>query len=353
MNTSKHKLVYLLIIFVLLNPSPILAQSSPTSPNYVMKQWGFGSGGGSQSDGTISIFSVSGEDSIGNETSPNYQLQAGLNYTINKNVPAAPTVTNPSNYYNKLHLVIDSANNPNTTTYAIAISTDNFVSDKRFIKNDHTITSSLSTSDWQTYTDWGGASGFNVLGLSPNTTYYFRSSAFQGDYSQSPFGPAASGATQNSQLSFNITPNIINLGSLTPNSVIVSGTTITTTSSTNGSGGVFVYVTGTNGGLKSTATNYTINTTSSNLVSQTEGFGIRGTSTSQTSGGPMNILSPYNGTGNVVGAVSSSKQAIFDSSNQPVTNGQAIFEIQAKSSDVTPAANDYSESITVIASSSF
>ena len=67
----------------------------------------------------------------------------------------------------------------------------------------------------------------------------------------------------------------------------------------------------------------------------------------------MELLSPYNVTGNSVGLVDTTKRAFADSNGQPVTNGSATFQLKAKASNSTPAATDYSDTLTVIASGSF
>ncbi|MDE2025393.1 MAG: hypothetical protein KGJ07_02790, partial [Patescibacteria group bacterium] len=60
-----------------------------------------------------------------------------------------------------------------------------------------------------------------------------------------------------------------------------------------------------------------------------------------------------NGTGSNVGIVNSTKQPIFDSTNAPVTTGQAVFEIKAKASTTTKAAADYGDTLYVVASATF
>jgi len=67
------------------------------------------------------------------------------------NVPGAPTFTNPSNYYNKLKIVIKHSSNPTDAQYAIAVSNDNFVSNTKYVQSDTTLG---TTPVWQTYTSW-------------------------------------------------------------------------------------------------------------------------------------------------------------------------------------------------------
>ncbi len=81
----------------------------PASTTYQLKDYGFGSGGaGNVSSGNYSLNAIAGEISGGRLNNSNlYGIGSGLAFTNQANVPAVPTFTNPSNYYNKLHLVIN------------------------------------------------------------------------------------------------------------------------------------------------------------------------------------------------------------------------------------------------------
>jgi hypothetical protein len=114
-----------------------------------------------------------------------------------------------------------------------------------------------------------------------------------------------------------------------------------------------MYAYDSNTGLLSSTTSYTINAVSNDLSSASEGYGLRANSVSQTSGGPMEKISPYNGAGNNVGLLDSSKRIIFDSSGQPVNTGNGIFELQAKASNTAKAATDYADTVTIISSATF
>lgn len=96
--------------------------------------------------------------------STTYGLGSGLTYEILSSTSAAPTLTNPSSYYNKLLLTLDTAGNANDTKYAIAISPDAFVSTTNYVQADGTVGTSQV---WQTYAAWGGASGITIIGLTP------------------------------------------------------------------------------------------------------------------------------------------------------------------------------------------
>lgn len=345
----------------------ILAQSAsagPVSTNYELKDYTFGGGGTQDSDSAnYSIFGVLGETEFGQPSSANYKAGEGLVYTLQANVPPAPTFTNPSSFYNKLKIVVGEGGNPSDAKYAIAISTDNFATDTKYVQNDNTVGAALGLEDWQTYASWGGASGINTIGLSPGTTYTVKVAAKRGNYTETGFGPTAQAATVNASLTFDIDvsasdtetdpPFSLSIGELTAATVITAGNKIWVDVDTNGTGGANIYVYGANVGLKSTAANYTITAVSNNLAAISEGYGARGSTVAQTSGGPMRKVAPFDGIGDNVGILDSAKRIIFDSTNQPVTAGRVSFEIKAKASNVAKAASDYADTLTVIASATF
>jgi hypothetical protein len=275
----------------------------------------------------------------------------------------APSLSNPDDSYNKVHVVLNTGSNPSDTQFAIAISTDNFASDTKYVQNDNTVSTTLGTEDWQDYTTWGGASGFNVIDLTPGTTYYIKVAAKRGADTESGFGPASNITTSVNSLTFDIDvapsdtdnepPFAMNLGNLTAGSVVTSPDKVWVDLSTNGVGGGAVYVYGSHNGLQSDNTSYIISSVSGNLSSLSEGYGARGVSTAETSGGPVQVSSPYNGAGDVVGPVDTEKRIMFDTNSQPVVGGRASFELKAKVTNVTPASTDYSDTITVIASATF
>lgn len=326
---------------------------APESTHYRMVDYGFGAGGTASSSSTnYSVFGTVGETDNASPSSQNYRAGSGLLYTMIASVPAAPTFTNPSSYYNKLLIKVNPALDPSDYTYAIAVSADNFATDTRYIQADNTIGASFSVLNFRTYTSWGGASGTTIVGLQPNKTYTAKVKSRQGFYTESPWGPTAQAATINPSFSFSISPTTINIGTLNPSTVVTSPT-VTTTVSTNGTGGAIIYAYDSNTGLLSSTTSYTISAVSNDLSSAAEGYGLRGNSVSQTSGGPMEKISPYNGAGNNVGLLDSNKRIIFDSSGQPVTSGNGVFELQAKASNTAKAATDYADTITIISSATF
>ena len=360
--TNKRIFKYLYVLVVLVFIGSILApraSAGPSSSNFQLLDYGFGSGGIATSSSTsFMLQGISGEIEFASPSSSNFILWPGLTYTLEPNVPPAPAFTNPSNYYNKLSITINQGNNSTDTAYAIEVSTDNFVSNITYVQADGTLGSSAV---WQSYTLWGGASGTTIIGLNPGTTYYARVAAKRGTFQQGAFGPSATAATVNPSFSFAIQttsqstpPFSIYIGQLNAGAVTTSSDQATATISTNATGGGTVYLYGANTGLLSTyAGSYTIPSVSNDLNSLLQGYGAQGTSISQTSGGPMEILSPYNGTSNTVGVIDTSKRPLADSTSSPVTNGQVSFDLKAKASNTTPAATDYSDTLTIIASGSF
>lgn len=330
----------------------------PASTNYQLKDFGFGTGGaGNATSGSYALDAISGEQSAGKLSGASYNLGSGLIFTNQANVPPAPTFTNPSNYYNKLKIVIDTGSNPSDTKFAIAISTDNFVSDTRYVQSDDTVGATLGIEDYQTYTNWGGAGGTLIIGLVPSTTYKVKVKAWQGKFTETGYGPIATAATVSPQMTFDIDVSAIDednivsatgFGNLFAGTVTDSAEKIWVNFETNGESGGRVYVSGSNAGLQSAHASYLISAVTDNLTSANEGFGAQ----KYTATNGLTITTLYDTTGNSVGIIDTTIREIFTAS-APTTNGRGSFLLKAKSSAVTPAASDYTETLTVIASASF
>ncbi len=330
----------------------------PASTNYQLKDFNYGGGGvGNGSSSNYSLMGTAGEQSAGSLDGTTYDLGPGLVFTNQANVPPAPTFTNPSNYYNKLKIVLNTGSNPSDTVFAIAISSDNFASDTRYVQSDDTVGSTLGLEDYQTYTAWGGASGTMIIGLSANTTYTVKVKAWQGKFTETGYGPTASVATVGATMTFDIDvapTDQDNSVSTTTFNNLYAGTVTDSVDKvwvdfiTNGENGGRVYVVASNAGLTSTVAAYTINAVTGNLSSLNEGFGAQ----SDTATNGLSEVTLYDQTGSTVGVVDTSIREIF-TATAPTTNGRGSFRLKAKSSSVTPAAGDYSETLTVIASASF
>lgn len=366
--TIRHikRLISISIYLVILLFFPIIsAFAQPASTNYQLTDYGFGAGGSIDSSSTnYSLFGTLGQVDIESLSSTNFGIGAGLEFTINANVPPAPTFTNPSSYHNRLNLVLDAGGNPTDNEFAIQISTDNFSSDIRYVQNDDTVGASLGVEDWQTYADWGGGSGFDVIGLDPDTTYQVRAAARRSQYfTQSAWGPSASASTDPLTIVFDIdvastdtetgAPYSVSLGDLSAGSVTTASDRVWLDLTTNAESGGFIYIYSTNGGLNSSTTSYTITSATGDLSALSEGFGIRSNSVAQSSGGPLAAQSPYNVSADNVGVTDTTIRNIYTSSGNPISGGRASFLLKAKASSITPSSSDYTETLTIIASASF
>lgn len=333
----------------------------PATTNYKLNSYGFGSGGTANSHTTTySLEGTTGE--LNGQTGTSTHLtKPGFIQTEQANVPKLSALDNDGGlYYNKLHFVIDSQNNPTDATYLIAVSTDNFATNTTYVQPDGTLSSTLSTSDYQTYSAWGGASGSVIIGLQPGTNYYAKVRATQGKFTESAYGPVTGPvATGNQSITFSLVtssqstpPFSVSLGSLVAGTVNTTAQTINTGLTTNGASGGDVYITSLNGGLKSSSTGYQINAVSNDLSSVAEGFGAQNSSVTQTSGGPFTVVSPYNGTANNVGIISSTTRSLY-TSTAPVTGGSGVLVLKAKSATTDVAATDYQEVLTFVAAGNF
>jgi len=334
----------------------------PASTNYQLKDFGYGGGGTANSTSSnYAIEAIAGEQNASQLAGTTYDLGPGLQFTNQANVPPAPTFTNPANYYNKLKLVLDTGSNPSDTLFAIAISTDNF-STTNYVQSDNTVGVTLGLEDYQTDSTWGGASGFNIIGLAASTTYKVKIRAWQGKFTETGYGPESSAATVGARLTFDIDvsatdtdtspPYVTNIGDLTPGTVTNSPEKIWVDFDTNGESGGRVYVVASNAGLSSTRASYTISAVTGNLTSLSEGFGAQGSTATQSSGGPFAIATAYNLSSNNVAITDTTIREIF-TVGVPVSSARGSFLLKAKSSAVTPAAGDYAETLTIIASASF
>ena len=340
--------------------SMFMMAALPSSTNFQLNSYGFGTGGvDSASSTNYKINGIAG-DVAGQSSSTNYIAGAGETYAKQANVPAV-TISNDALWYNKLKVVIDAQGNPTDAVFAIAISADNFAT-TQYVKNDFTITSSLTFADYLTYAGWGSASGQLVRGLDASTTYTVKAKAFRGGFTESGYGPTSSAATVDPQLSFDIDvaatdtstspPYQISFGTLSVSTVTDAPTKVWVSLDTNGESGGNVYLSGLNSGLRSLASAYTIAAATGDLAALAEGFGAQGSTATQGSGGPFSLVAPYNGSAGNVGVTDSLIRQIFGAP-APITAGRGSFTLKAKTQPLTPASGDYTETITAIASASF
>jgi hypothetical protein len=341
---------------------PWLLAGLPASSSFKLDSYGFGSGGTANSGSSnYRVNGIAGDAASGTSASGNYSLKGGETHEKEANVPTI-TITNDDRWYNKLKVVIGPENNPSDALFAVAISTDNFASDVRYVKSDFTIGTSLNFSDYLTYAAWGNAAGQIVRGLSRSTVYTVKAKAYRGKFTESAYGPTSSAATVDPQLSFDIDvaatdvstspPYNIDFGNIPVSTVTDSPQRVWVSIDTNGESGGMVYLSGANSGLKSTQASYTISSSSTDLAAAAEGFGAQGASATQSSEGPLTIVAPYNGAAGNVGIEDSVVRQIFSSAG-PIVAGRGSFILKAKTKPLTPESVDYSELLTVIGAGNF
>jgi len=335
----------------------------PASTTYKLNSFGFGAGGQDDMDSTTyQMEGIMGE-MAGKLSSTTYNLGAGLQMAQNANVPAAATFVNSSNWYNKLKITINKwSGDPTDATYAIAITDDNWVTTK-WVQNDNTVGATLGIEDFQTYTNWGGASGEFIIGLTADTTYKVKVKSRQGLYTESALGPEASAATVSVSLTFDLdvsstdsetaAPYTVAFGDLSVGSVTTATNKVWVDFDTNAEYGGYVYISGQNSGLKSSVLNYTISSSSVDLAGQSEGFGAQNNSDTESSGGPLAPQSPYNGASENVGVIDTTIRELYSSSGSQIGAGRGSFTLKAKAANTTPSADDYTETLTIISSASF
>jgi hypothetical protein len=343
MKVRKKLLKSLLFTIALLTSYVISLTSSyadlPSSSNYKLQNYSFGAGGTTNAaSANYGLNGMAGEVEFGQSSSTNFQVGSGLTYMLNVNVPGAPTLSTPNNSYDRILFILNTSSNPTDVTYALQISTtSNFSSDVNYIKSDGTVGSTLATTDFQSYTSWGGASGTYVTGLSNGTTYYIRAAAKQGDYTQTAWGPAAVITTNYATLTFTINNPTINFDNLNGGNSYTDATksdTLTTT--TNSVDGFTVYgretqaLTSDNG---STINNYLSPNSSPTSWSGT-GFGYTTSDATLNGSGGANR---FNNGSYYAGFGSSAPGDPVDDNTGPVTSDVVTVSYRVTANNSTPA----------------
>lgn len=329
--------------------------AAPTSTNFTLQNYDFGNGGGSTSSSNYKLNVSTGTQSgDGSQSSTNYKVKGGLQSSQTSNVPPAPAFTNPSNEYSRLKLVINTGGNPSDTKFQVAISPDAFATTTRYVQTDNTVGSLNDSTTYQTYASWGGATGVWVTGLTAGTTYTVKVRALQGGFSGSAFGPTASAATVSPSLTFSVAtsltatpPFAITFASLPAGAVTTGNATANIGLTTNSLAGGVVYVMST-GGLTSSRASATIASATADLSVVSTGYGAIVSTASQASGGPFTGVSPFNGAGSNVGALTTSLQPIL-STAAAITTGTATIDLKAKAASTTPSSSDYTDTLTFVA----
>jgi hypothetical protein len=336
----------------------------PAGTSYQLNSYSFGTSAANASGTTYSLEGRAGDLSSSPVSGTTYTTKAGSVQSEQANVPKILTLDNNSGqYYNKLHFVIDTQGNASDTKYFITVKVgSDFTSQADtpfYVQTDGTLTSTLNTADYQTYTNWGGASGSLIIGLTPSTTYYVRVRAAQGSHTESSYGPSSSQATAAPSLTFSLVtstqpspPYSVDFGSLIAGSIATSSNTIDTNISTNGTAGGDIYVVSKNGGLLSSSTGGRIDSVTTDLGVAAHGYGGQYSSVSTGSGGPLSVATAFNLSGNNVANITTTAQSLYTSS-APITNGLGKLTLKAKPSSIDVAAADYQEILTFIASGNF
>lgn len=192
------KRIILLLILGLILPFALAAQA-PSSTNYRLESSEFDFGGGLSTSTNYGNRGALGDVETGKTTSTNYNLFSAFFPRAYPGIPSQPTLTNTGGIlYNALDFVVGTGGNLSDVNYAIAISTDNFVSNFNFVQADDTVGTSTA---WQTYVNWGGAGGQRIIGLLPNTTYTIKVKARYGPNSETGYSLTAQASTVNPTLS--------------------------------------------------------------------------------------------------------------------------------------------------------
>ena len=268
--------------------------------------------------------------------------------------------------YNKARFELTPNGNPSDTLYAVALSTDNFTNDIKYIDGATFLPESATNhniNDFRTETYWE-TEVFNIQGLMASTLYYVRISALSGDFTQSDYSTAASTTTGAGNIFFDIdiaptsgtttetsSPYTI---SFTGTDDLMAGAAATTAPSlvwldisSNSVGGVAVIQLGKNGGLYSTTTTQTITSADADLDTVNEGFGLQSYYIDNDTSaylGDLTAESNYGGSINTVGAVETSANKIYDGDG-PIQNGRVAMYLKARAATSITPATDYSEEI--------
>lgn len=216
---NKIKFLSCAAVGLLLVPHMLFAETL-TGSTYQIENPSIDVGGEPSSSANYSSREALGEQNDEGSSSTNYKVFPGFMQSAYPGIPGTPTFTNTGGtLYNALDFVVVTGNGQQTdTTYAIAISTDDFAT-TNYIQADDTIGSAAA---WQTYTNWGGGSGERLTGLLPGTTYKIKVKARYGADTESGFSTTASAATSNPSLTITF------IGVSSGNSFDGETTTITT-----------------------------------------------------------------------------------------------------------------------------
>ena len=163
-------------------------------------------------------------------------------------------------------------------------------------------------------------------------------------------GTVTVNATVAQTISCNVSTTTTDFGQLTTSAVSASNPDVVVTMSCNSNGGATLKIhdagDGSNPGLYSTTVNTLVTSTSATLSAGTAGYGIQGTvNTGSGTGGTLTLNPTYDVSGDNVGGLTIADTDI-SSSSSPIANRETTVKHKAAISSLTPAASDYSDTIT-------
>jgi hypothetical protein len=225
MNNPRKIKITLAIISIVLFPAVAVAQTL-IGPSYQVEDSIFDSGADSSASTNYGSRDSISDIETGESSGTAWKSILGFQPGAYPGIPGLPTLTNTGGLlYDSLDFIIATGNGQQTdTTYAIAISPDDFVT-TYFIQTDDTINTSEA---WQTYSGWNSGTGELVTGLQPSTTYKIKVKARYGPDSESGYSQTASATTSGPNLTFAI--NGINSGTT------IAGLTTNVSSTSNSMG---------------------------------------------------------------------------------------------------------------------
>ncbi|MFZ6022172.1 MAG: hypothetical protein ACOYT9_01735 [Patescibacteria group bacterium] len=389
-----------IVVTTLLLSFPV-ASENLNSTNYTLIDTELSSAAGSTSSNNYKTLVQGGNGvEFGQISSTLYKIGSGQGYTFMANVPKLTcfeTTTDSGTTtctglpagngmvgecglggcYDRAMFQIDTQGNPTDTLYSIQVSKDNWSTIYVVDGTTHQLKaySSKAIGDYRTKSQWESTpwNSANLMNLSPNTEYKMRVTALHGDFTETPPGPSKTTTTALPTLSFDIdigadinansnAPYAVDFGALNPETPkFLTTQRIKLEVSTNAQSGVSLYVRDQFSGLRSTSTNYTLQSSTedlSNPASQ-DGFGLQKTSTSQSvvSQGYMISSSTYDVAGSNVGSVSSLSHTLAACSlvsssgvctvDTPtwVDDGRILFTLGARAALSAPSVSDYTDQL--------
>ena len=164
-------------------------------------------------------------------------------------------------------------------------------------------------------------------------------------------------ATVPPSFSFALSANTDALGTIATGTVAVSPTPRVVTISTNAHGGWNVWAKDSNTGLASAAAAYTVASTTpgtnSTLAAGTEGYNTGITSTHTTGSGTITVAVPFVGGSTGKGGGLNTTFATLATSSGTAAGDTVTLTNNAAISALTPAGNDYTDTITVVGAGNF